>query len=40
MAVREPLVAGIGVLTVAAGLPVYLFAGGARGAALRAGGER
>jgi APA family basic amino acid/polyamine antiporter len=40
MALREPVVAGLGLLTVAAGVPVYRLAGGARGAALRAGGGR
>jgi APA family basic amino acid/polyamine antiporter len=40
MAVREPVVAGLGLLTLAAGVPVYLLTGAARGAAFRAGEER
>jgi APA family basic amino acid/polyamine antiporter len=40
MAVREPVVAGLGLLTVAAGVPVYWLAGGARSAVLRAEEER
>ena len=40
MAAREPVVTGLRLLAVAAGIPVYRLAVGARGAALRAGGAR